>query len=144
MVTRCTHAQPLCSDRVLEMCCYIVNSGGTRNILYMQTDLSVSSADFFFCLAPPVCLFALSDALDPIDLGIAECRRQCYNRPPLEQQRDKIGVSGKPREPGRLPSSACQFLKGRFFFFFESSGGWGKITLKLPHFHAPGTRRVSI
>lgn len=39
----------------------------------MQTDLFVSSADsFFFRLAPPASLFALSNALAPVDLGLAE------------------------------------------------------------------------
>ena len=37
----------------------------------MQTDLSVSLADsFFFRLAPPVSLFALSNALTPVDLDL--------------------------------------------------------------------------
>ena len=39
----------------------------------------------------------------------------------------------------------CYYFKGIhskqdfFFFFFKSSGGWVKIKLKLPHFHASDT-----
>ena len=40
-------------------------------------------------------------------------------------------------------SHAASKLYHLTFFFFNSSGGWVKIKLKLPHFHVSDTCRVS-
>lgn len=77
-------------------------------------DFSVSCADsFFFVLHHHLYrVFALSDALAPVNLDLAEFRRQHCHWPPLEQQRDEVDYDGAPREPGKGPELCMQILQG--------------------------------